>query len=363
MGLTATKYVADLRKRDPGHAGRVIVLCMYISIGCALAVSILGYIYSPWIAKRFLNAPHIVAELRIAMVVILFSALIGTLNGILIGFEAFKSIAKINVKIGLFSFPLLVGSVYMAGLRGAVIAMGVIASISGLLHAKAIRRQVVRFKIDLHWNNIHKELPILIKFSLPALLSGVMVSPVLWLCNIFLVSQPDGYSQLGIFDVANQWLMIVIFFPGIISQITLPMLSNYSYENKRKEYLKLLKISLTICCGIALSISMPILFLSKSIMKAYGPGFVQGHWVLVLMVVVGILISSYNVLGQLIASKEKMWTGLMLNGFWAIVILVCSYQFVERGMGAMGLAWAYLIAYMIHTVGTGIYSHRLVNRI
>lgn len=363
MGLTATKYVAVLRRTDPNHAGRVIALCLIISIIFTLIISSIGYLYSPYVASHILKAPHITIELRIAMAVILVSAIIGTLNGILSGFEAFKSIAKINIWTGIFSFPLLVGSIFLAGMRGAVIAMCLNALGSCFLYAKEIRSQVDRFNIKIRWNKVHKELHILRKFSLPALLSGIMVSPVLWLCNAMLVNQPGGYGQMGIFDAANQWLMIVIFLPGIVSQISLPMLSNFLSEKKRTEYIKFLKYSIAICCGIVLSISLPILTLSKFIMKAYGPGFAHGHWILVILVVVGILISLNNVIGQSLASNERMWIGFMLNGLWALVILLCSYIFVEWGLGAMGLAWAYLVAYVVHSIGIGIYTYRLVNRI
>ena len=44
-----------------------------------------------------------------------------------------------------------------------------------------------------------------------------------------------------------------------------------------------------------------------------------------------------------------MWTGMLFNLAWAVVLVVATLLLVPAH-GGLGLAWAYLIAYAMHTV-------------
>ncbi len=54
---------------------------------------------------------------------LLLGALNGAQTGALAGFEEFRTIARINLLAGLANFPLIVTGVYLAGLRGAIVAL------------------------------------------------------------------------------------------------------------------------------------------------------------------------------------------------------------------------------------------------
>ena len=133
LGVTATKYVAELRTRDPARAGRIIAL------GCAVAIAAGGLLalglvaYAPLLAAKTLNAPALAGELRIASVVLFFNAINGAQTGALSGFEAFRSIARINLARGLVTFPITVGFVLLWRLPGAVWALAVAAAVTCLL--------------------------------------------------------------------------------------------------------------------------------------------------------------------------------------------------------------------------------------
>ena len=77
LGITATKYVAEFRNRDPERAGRIIALGCAVAIvsGGLLALCLLAY--APVLAAKTLNAPALADELRIASVLLFFNALTG----------------------------------------------------------------------------------------------------------------------------------------------------------------------------------------------------------------------------------------------------------------------------------------------
>lgn len=350
LGMTATKYVAEYRVSDPDRAGQIIVISELFAIVTGLLVAVAVVALAPLLAEKSLNAPHLTGVLRIGALILFINALNGAQTGALAGFEAFKTIAKVNTGVGLTSFPLLTLGTWFGGLKGAVWALAANMAINWLLNNIALRKELTKFNVSFTFSKSFKELPILWKFSLPATLSSIMVSPVLWVCDAMLVNQPDGFSQMAIFSAANQWKIAILFIPGMICQIVLPMLSNLKNPNQNDDYIKILKYNIYINAGVSLIMASIVSLFSKFIMNSYGLGFNTGKWVLLILAFSSVLISINSVIGQAIASKNLMWYGLLFNGLWAVVLFIVSLFFLRLGMGAIGLALANLIAYMLHTL-------------
>jgi O-antigen/teichoic acid export membrane protein len=85
-------------------------------------------------------------------------------------------------------------------------------------------------------------------------------------------------------------------------------------------------------------------------MQSYGNSFKEGSVILIVLSVTAILISINSVIGQVIAGMGRMWIGLVVNIIWAITFLLIAREFIDRGYGAMGLAKAMFIAYLLHTI-------------
>jgi hypothetical protein len=47
-------------------------------------------------------------------------------------------------------------------------------------------------------------------------MSGATVTPKTWAANASLVNQPNGYAELGLFNTANQFRMIILYIPNIL---------------------------------------------------------------------------------------------------------------------------------------------------
>jgi O-antigen/teichoic acid export membrane protein len=360
LGLTATKYVAEFRDTDPARSGRIMAISGLFAAFTGALVAVGLFVFAPWVAANTINAPHLVVELRIGALILFLNALNGAQTGALAGLEAFKAIAKVNLWVGLASFPLLVGGAYLGGLRGVVLALGANILINWLLNHLALRRESTRYKVPFSYKGCFIEWPILWRFSLPAALAGVMVSPVLWVCNAMLVNQPGGYGQMGLFNAASQWHLAILVVPGVLSQIVLPLLSNLNGENKQAMYRKVLKYNALINGGIALAVAIPIALLSPVIMRSYGTGFEEGALVLVLLSMSSVLMAVNAVIGQSLASKNKMWIGLLFNVLWGVIILFSSLIAIRQGYGAIGLAVAYLCSYILHSIFVSIYAYKRI---
>lgn len=354
LGLTATKYVAELRVTNPERAGRIIALSTAVALGTATTAVVALFAVAPWLAASTLNAPHLSAELRIAAGVLFLNALNGTQTGVLAGFEAFRTIARVNLTRGVLTFPLAVAGVLLWHLRGAVAALVVATAVGWILNYVAIRAECRRNRFAVRWEGFWSERVILWKFSLPAFLGGAMTSPAMWAASSILVNQPHGYAEMGVFSAANQWRAAVAFLPSLLSQPLLSMLSNLGGLGDSKPFRKLLRANLLLSFGLSVLIAVPIVLCSPWIMKAYGRDFLVGRPVLILLVLATVISSTASVIGQAIASLDRMWWGMGLNSVWALVLLASAAFLVPR-YGALGLAGAFLASYSVHALTVSIY--------
>lgn len=353
MGLTANKHVAELRTSNPVRAGRIIGLSSGVAWISGGLMTLTLFIAAPWLAERTLAAPHLAPLLQAGSLLLLFSAVNGAQTGALAGFEAFKRIAYVNLYSGLASFPLVVFGTLRAGLKGAVWGLVISQAFGCLLSFLAIRKEALRCSVPLGFSGCLSENKLLWKFSLPAVFSGAVVGPVVWACNAMIANRPDGYAEMGVFNAANQWRTAIQFLPGMMAMAALPMLSSLQGSGEADRFKRLLWINLKLSFGAAFVAAVPIIICSTWIMAAYGKGFASGSLVLILLSLSTVISATLNVVGNAIASQGRMWAGFLLNLLWAGVMLLSCFGL--KHLGAVGLALATLLAYLVHAGSSGIY--------
>ena len=350
LGLTVTKYISELKRTDKNKTGRIIGLSNEFALLFAFLFSTLIYFFSDVIAMH-IKAPALSFEIKLSSFVLFFNCINGVQAGILAGFEQFKIISKNAVIAAFFSSIFQIIGVIYWGLEGVILGYGLNFLILYFLNYWKIKKVIKQFEIPVKIFNKEnrKELDVLWKFSIPAVLAGLMVSPVIWICNNFLVNQNNGYLEMANIDIGNQWRGLVLFIPTALSQIALPMLSS-NVDNKeifREVFRKNIKLSILISSTIVLIVCL----FSPIIVKTYGNEYKSALIPLIIMMITTGLIAVNNIIGQGLASKGKMWLGFQLNLVWAFFIIVLSYIFiVYQGLGAIGLSLAYLLSYLIHTI-------------
>jgi O-antigen/teichoic acid export membrane protein len=348
LGMTATKFIAQYRTTDPVKAGRIRALSGTFAWVSSSITSVILFFMAPWLAEHTLAAPQLTGLLQIGSLFLLLTAVNGAQIGTLSGFESFKTVAKISLWSGLANFPLMVGGVYFAGLHGAVWGMVIATGFNWLLNHMAIRSECTKAGVPYTYAGCWFERPVLWKFALPALMSSIFFAPTEWVLNAMLVNQPGGYGQMGIFNAAKQWHILILYLPNVLSNMTLPILSNLLGEQKKKQYLKMLVMNSLLLTGIAVVAAVPVALFSGTIMGTYGRDFAQEWRVLVYVAIYSVLWASNIVVGQAMwstgASREAMLFAALRS-----CILLASGAFLVR-YGAVGLSLAMLATYVIQTL-------------
>jgi O-antigen/teichoic acid export membrane protein len=352
LGMTATKHVAQFRIEDPVRAGRIIALSSVVALATGGLISVALFIFAPILAARTLAAPHLVLEFRIGALLLLCNALNGAQTGALCGFEAFKSIAHANLMRGLFSFPLTVGGGLWWRLPGAVCGLVLAAAIACLVNQWVLRSECRRAAVPIRYGAILSERRVLWDFSLPAFLSSAMVAPASWATATMLVNQPNGYAEMGVFNAANQWRTALLFLPGLIGQVVVPILSSVQNAGGRHTARRVLLGSVLTNGLCTVPVLLVLLPCSNWIMSFYGPAFSSRGAIFQVLLLSAALLAIQTPVGNLIAAFGRMWAGLLMNAGWAACFLGVAHGLLALGWGAQAIACAYLAAYLVHALWT-----------
>jgi O-antigen/teichoic acid export membrane protein len=362
IGLTASRYIAFYRNTDQQKTHEIYLLSHYTSIGLGFIISGVLYFCAPAIAEGSLHTPSLTSDLRIASLM-LFAVMINSAqNGTLSGFERFKTIA-INTSItGVFQLLLLSFGAYYWGLSGVIVGLGIAALAVWIMNHYSIKTSVpANYRKEKNIKISKDAASILWKFSLPAVISSILVVPTLWWCKT-LVIQVSGFESMANYDVAEQWNTIILFIPAALSGMLVPVLSNLLAKGSQEQYLKTIKINIWINTLITVFTSVALCLLTSVILKGYGVEFTDKNTfrILILSTIPNAMAS---VIGNTIASKGKMWTGFVLNFLWSIWLIAFSILFVKKMQyGATGLALAFLIAYILHAIVSYIYIRSLYGK-
>ena len=260
LGTTATKHVAQYRRTEPERAGDIIALSGMVAVVTAGVAGGALFVLAPWLAGTTLGDPSLTGPLRVSCLIRTgrpqrrADRCVGRVRGVSID-------CRVNLCAGLVSVPLLVAGTYFGGLQGAVCATAAGSAVNWALNHLALRCEAALAGIPLTFARWPRELPILWQFSVPAMLGGVMVGPITWACNALLVNRPNGYGEMGVYSAANQWFMGLIFLPGVLGQIVLPVLSERYGANDQVRSAKVLKVSIA-ANGITVAPLVIVLFCS-----------------------------------------------------------------------------------------------------
>lgn len=357
MGMTSTKHIAEFRRKDPRKAGRIMALSSGIAVFSSGLMTIALIIFAPWLAENTLAAPHLSSLLQAGSGLLFLGAINGVQTGALAGFEAFRTIARVNFISGIAHFPLVVVGAYFAGVRGAVWGLVAGMLINWLLNHYALRITARQSGVSFQYHDCLREWKVLRDFSIPAVLSASMVGPVNWICHALLVNQPNGYAEMGIFNAANQWFTALLFFPGVIGQSVLPVLSDNIGLNKREDSRKILLLSIKLNAIVVFPLAFVGCLLSAYIMQLYGPSFGEAWPTLIVVFCTAALLAVQTPVGHIISASGRMWTGFLMNVGWGLVFVVFTWVFISSG--SFGLSIARGAAYVFHAIWTFLFVQQM----
>jgi len=354
LGLTATKFIAEFRRTDPSKAGRIRALSSvtaWITSGLAASALVL---LSPWLARHTLAAPQLAGALRVGALFLLLTTVNGAQIGALSGFEAFRSIAKINLVAGVLSFPAMLAGVYYGGLLGAIWALVFSAAINWFLSHVAVRRECHGSNVPFSYTGLWSEAGVLWTFSLPSVLAGAATGPVMWAANAILVNQPGGYAEMGVYNAALRIKQMPEMILGLVLAPLLPVLSEQFGTKATAGYNKTLRYAFTMSLLVIVPVSLLQAIAPSLTLLPYGREYSGNEGLVIWLMLHGVLIGLFSPFAGILASMNRMWFGMAFNFAWgALYLLLCL--FLVPKYGNSGLAATLAITHLTTSIPCLIY--------
>jgi len=344
LGVTATKYVAQYRDQDPSRAGRMIGFLSLLALICGGFVALLVAFFADTFSSLFLQAPHLATALQISCLLVLFNTLNGIQIGALSGLESFRSIALASLVNGAGNLVLIPLGAGFGKVEGAIAGYVLTSGASWIFYHWVLHNQCRRIQIRIVAHATADEWRAMWEFAIPALLISMSTQPFAWLIRIFLTNQPNGYAEMGLFTAAFAWSNLLLFVPMQISRPSMPVLSNLYAAQDPISATKVLRTNFTLTIGISVLTAVPLIILSPYIMRAYGDTFGQGTLVLIVIIIAFTIGAGTLVFRDAISAIGAMWWFLIISASWGVTLCLLAFAFID--MGALGIAFAYLISYV-----------------
>jgi len=152
---------------------------------------------------------------------------------------------------------------------------------------------------------------------------------------------------MGLFSAADQWRTAILFLPGIVSRVVLPILSSHSDEpaGEASRFSSTLEIGYSVGLVVAFPFVTALSFGGSLLAKAYGPDFAGMRYPLAGLLYTGGALAISSPVGLAVQAKGAMWLAYLNNLTWSVMLLV-SFHFLIVD-GAMGLALAHSLSYFL----------------
>lgn len=348
LGVTATTHVARWRGRENRRVAGVIAFSTLVATASGGLSGAGVFLAADKIAAGWLGAPHLAQDIRVAAVLLFFVVVNGSQTGIIAGFEAFKSLAAGNSLRGVAACIGIALGAYFGGVRGALLGSLAAAVLGYVIFNRIIRAQCKAAGIRPTIGSALPEAAALLGFALPVLLSGLTMAPAIWIANSFLATKTD-YRQLGLFQVAMHWQIIILFISGCVSGVALPRLAQVAAADKQ-QFSRLVRLNYLLMVGSAGACAMFVIAGAKLICRLYGSQYDGATSVLIVLAISSVIASANYVPGNVVWAIGAVRVGAVLNLVPATVLVLSSWYLSP--IGAQGLAAAYLISGLVHTCVT-----------
>ena len=359
MRYTAATQIAASAAAPRVARSGIVTLVIWTTAGVA-AVCALGMLVSaPLLARQVFASDSLTPALRVAAVFLFCEALGGLQQGILTGFRQFRTLAYTGVARGALLLPLvalLAGGGTVSALWAFVIAGASSVAVRAMAIAVTLKSQQLTPFAPIS----RAELAVLWRVSLPGLLMSLITVPTNWLGMILLVRSPGGYAQMGILGAANQWFSLLLFIPGILTTVTLPLFSQRYASGEAASLRRTLRLSVRVSLLAAVPPALLIAAASPWLMALYGADFAHGWPALALVALAAITSSTLNMLLNLIGASGRMFQVLATQIVWAGVYLLSAYVLLRHSWGASAMAAATLIGSICRLLLSGYCVRRIV---
>jgi O-antigen/teichoic acid export membrane protein len=357
LGEAASKFMSEHFRRDRAKGIEIVSLVVWVLVLSGVVCFGGAWFSRDYWAPHLLHASSNDALVGLCLVLAFGNVLVSLSINLFSGLQRFGQLTKLSVLQASLTCAFTATFGLWLGLYGALLASALSAAVCV---GWTTRRLYAIDRAMLAWPRLTAlaNLGRLLNFSLPSWLAGFLINPIIVFTFSYLALQPGGSAQLGAFNTANGFKMLVAILPGLIGSVLGPaIIEEAGRHGNRQAYETLLDNALAALAFLTLPVTILLILFSDILFLIYGRAYAGSH-ALFMPMAAGIAITVLSAPMQFaIVAGNRTWSLLCMNVIKAAVLLCLALAWIPGSLAA-GLAWASLFAELSFTVMLTEFSAR-----
>ena len=350
LGNGVTAMIATARARgDALLVKRVRSTALTLSTIVGLGFALLAALASPWLADALFHDRTKAWVVLAGALTVPLSAIASLRVSILQGYEAVKSMAKLNAIIAAATIVTIAPLAWFFGLQGAVAHLIVVAAIYVIVSGRMVAEQAGRFEAgELPRPRMDRALlrPLL-RYGSSALLVGLSSTLTLLILRSALVSKlglgPNGIYQVCV-GISGLYMPLIL---NSITAIVWPQIAGHATDQETnvtmREALRLAVLLQSLAAGAMLAMAplwIPIFYSGKFLpaldllpIQFLGDYFRSVAWIC----------------GIWLVPKNRLRPWVLFDLVYGVAMLITFWLLVDR-VGLRSIVIAYVVAHVSHAL-------------
>jgi O-antigen/teichoic acid export membrane protein len=343
--LAITRQVAEARTSDRELAGRYL--------GSALVLTVLGSVIvtgvflagRTFFAGALLNDRDLTALITAGGGAIAFTAFNAAIQAALLGLEAFRWVSVSQWLQGIASAVGLVLGAVANDVTGALIGLSLGQALAAAVSLVLMRREATAQGVRLSYRLERDKLRSLWRIGLPTFAAFLAVAASLLAGQVILSHQSDGYEEVGLFAIAYRWHLVALFVPASMVPALIPLMTRLNAKGRLDQLTSVFRDSM-LATTMLVALPALIIALAAPLLLGLSGAFYADHPLpLIVLALASIPTALNNVLSGTAVGLGAMRAWLVSDIVLAVVLVGTAAALVG-GLGATGLAVAYLAGYV-----------------
>lgn len=325
LGYTSTKFIAQYKTDHPKYLRSIVKASISITTTISVAIAVALFSLAQPLSM-YLNEPTLASAFRWLSAIIVFRAISTTQFGIISGFGSFKSIAVINILVGVFLLFSSAILTYFFGLKGSLIAL----SASQILCVGLCFIAIRNVRNDFPPQEIRPFTWEITRFSIPVALQELTFALGRWL-GFLIITKLSSLGEVGLFTAAELWYSVALMIPAMLYNVMLSHLSASVNDPQKQGQAINMMLAINLVCTLIPFLA--VYLLSSWITSFYGPTFHQLGPVIRIFVFASIFTCCSNVLTSELIAQGRTWPLFTIRCMRDVLTVALGYYLIHQHNG------------------------------
>lgn len=344
-GSALTKFISEFQEKDAKSTANFLFLGLSLVSILSLSIAIAIFFCASLIAGQ-VGKIELTSKLQVGCLLVIGISLTSALFGALAGFKEFLKTAIAQMVTGVTALPLILTATYYYHVEGAIVGLFLAAMIQNALMAWGLYSICRQRRLKFSLSEMPKTARTMLCFSLPLVLSGIMIGPMNWLADSIFAKPEEGLAELGVYFAALQINLMIQTINLTLGQVLFP----YCVENISEGSKAFEAVNILLPWAIGLAVTLPVLIFPELLNVIWGDKFSLDSLQIVGLFecVTAIIIASKQGIARDVIAKHRVWLSFSSSLVWGVTLIV--FAFLLQDLGAIGRSSATVLAYLINTV-------------